>query len=100
MSVRDKFLNVPLDTVLHPTSEFVQQGAVSTTPLQFNSCFISSSTKDEAFVQMLHDDLTPQGVECWYAPYDIRGGEKIVDQIHNAIQLKDKLLLILSEHSI
>jgi hypothetical protein len=38
-------------------------------------------------------------VRCWFAPHDIHGGRKIHEQIDEAIRLHDKLLLILSEHS-
>jgi hypothetical protein len=39
------------------------------------------------------------GVRCWFAPHDIKGGRKIHEQIDEAIRTYDKLLLILSEHS-
>jgi TIR domain len=35
----------------------------------------------------------------WFAPEDIKGGEKLYDQIERAIQLHDRLLLVLSDHS-
>jgi hypothetical protein len=68
--------------------------------IQYYSCFISYSTQDEAFAQRLHADLQQKGVRCWFAPEDIRGGRKLYDQIDQAIRLHDKLLLVLSEHSI
>lgn len=40
-----------------------------------------------------------QGVRCWFAPHDLQGGKKLQDQIGRAIQVYDRLLLILSEHS-
>jgi hypothetical protein len=39
-------------------------------------------------------------VRCWFAPHDLRFGDKILDEIDAAIRLRDKVLLILSEHSI
>lgn len=68
-------------------------------PIQFYSCFISYSSKDEDFAQRLHADLQNEGVRCWFAPEDIQGGQKLHEQIGEAIQLHDKLLLVLSEHS-
>ena len=68
-------------------------------PIQFYSCFISYSAKDQEFAERLHADLQNKGVRCWFAPEDIKGGEKVIDQIDNAIRLHDKLLLILSPHS-
>ena len=38
-------------------------------------------------------------MRCWFAPHDIQGGRKLQEQIDEAIRLHDKLLLILSEHS-
>jgi hypothetical protein len=67
--------------------------------IQFYSCFISYSTKDQEFADRLYADLQNKGVRCWFAPHDIQGGRKIHEQIDEAIRLHDKLLLILSEHS-
>ena len=68
-------------------------------PILFYSCFISHSTKDEEFAHRLHSDLQSSGVRCWFAKHDIRGGRKIYEQIDAAIRVYDRLLLILSEHS-
>lgn len=67
--------------------------------LQLYSCFISYASVDEPFARRLHDDLQDAGVRCWFAPEKMKGGQKIHDQITEAIRLHDKLLLILSEHS-
>jgi len=67
--------------------------------VQYYSCFISYSTKDQEFADRLYADLQAKGVRCWFAEHDIRGGLKIRDQIDDAIRLHDKLLLILSESS-
>lgn len=67
--------------------------------IQFYSCFISYSTKDQQFADRVYADLQARGVRCWFAPHDIAGGKKIHEQIDEAIRLHDKLLLILSEHS-
>ncbi len=68
-------------------------------PLPFHSCFISHSTKDHIFAEQLFNDLQGKGVRTWYAPEEMKGGEKLYDQIDSAIRLHDKLLLVLSEHS-
>ena len=68
-------------------------------PIEFYSCFISYSTKDQEFAERLHADLQAKGVRCWFAPHDVKGGRKLHEQIDEAIRLHDKLLLILSEHS-
>jgi uncharacterized protein YjbI with pentapeptide repeats len=67
--------------------------------LEFYSCFISYSTRDQEFADRLYADLQKKGVRCWFAPHDIKGGRKIHEQLDEAIRLHDKLLLILSEHS-
>jgi uncharacterized protein YjbI with pentapeptide repeats len=73
--------------------------SIVTSPIQFYSCFISYSTKDQAFADRLYADLQNKGVRCWFAPHDVQGGKKIHEQIDEAIRLHDKLLLILSPHS-
>jgi uncharacterized protein YjbI with pentapeptide repeats len=64
------------------------------------SCFISFSSKDRPFARHLHADLQARGVRCWFAPEDTIGGKKIYDQVDQAIRSRDKLVLILSAHSL
>ncbi|MEM7793194.1 MAG: toll/interleukin-1 receptor domain-containing protein [Cyanobacteria bacterium P01_C01_bin.118] len=68
--------------------------------LQFYSCFISYSSKDQEFAERLYADLQNRGVRCWYAPEDLPIGAKIRIGIDEAIRRYDKLLLILSENSV
>jgi uncharacterized protein YjbI with pentapeptide repeats len=68
--------------------------------IQHYSCFISYSDKDKAFAERLHADLQNQGVRCWFAPHDMPIGAKITDALDEAIRLRDKLLLILSDAAI
>ena len=63
------------------------------------SCFISYSIHDQEFADRLYADLQAKSMRCWSAPHDIRGGRMIHEQIDEAIRLHDRLLLILSEHS-
>ena len=60
---------------------------------QFYSCFISYSSKDQAFAERLHTDLQTNGVRCWSAPHDMPIGAKILDVIDGVIRLRDKVLL-------
>jgi hypothetical protein len=69
-------------------------------PLQFYSCFISYSSKDQDFAERLYADLQNKGVRCWFAPEDLKIGDNIRDSIDESIRLRDKLLLILTESSI
>jgi hypothetical protein len=54
--------------------------------IRFYSCFISYSTQDQEFADLLHCDLQNKGVRCWFAPHDIAGGKKIHEQIDSAIR--------------
>ncbi len=69
-------------------------------PIQFYSCFISYSTKDGDFAQRLYSRMRDHHLRVWYAPEDMKGGAKIHEQIDQAIRVYDKLVLILSKHSI
>lgn len=68
-------------------------------PARRTSCFISYSSEDEEFATRLYDDLRSNGVLCWFAPHDIRGGKKIYEEVRDAIRRSDRVLLVLSEHS-
>jgi hypothetical protein len=68
--------------------------------IQFYSCFISYSSKDQIFAERLYADLQNKGIRCWFAPEDMKIGQKIKPTIDQAIRLRDKLLLILSKNSI
>jgi uncharacterized protein YjbI with pentapeptide repeats len=68
--------------------------------IEYYSCFISYSSKDNAFAKRLYNDLQSHNVRCWYAPEDLKWGAKIHPGIDEAIRVHDKLLLILSQHSI
>jgi hypothetical protein len=68
--------------------------------IEFYSCFISYSSKDQEFAERPHADLQAKGVRCWFAPEDMKIGDKIWDRLDQSIRLHDKLLVILSVHSI
>jgi hypothetical protein len=69
-------------------------------PIEFYSCFISFSTKDQDFADRLYADLQAKKVRCWFAPHDLKPGQKLHDQIDVAIRVHEKLLLVLSPQSI
>ncbi len=71
-----------------------------TKAIHFYSCFISYNHQDQPFAQRLYDNLQDSGVRCWFAPEDIKIGDKLRPTIDQSIRLHDKLLLVLSEHSI
>lgn len=47
-----------------------------------------------------HADLQDAGVRCWFAPENLKIGDRLGPRINEAIHIQDKLLLILSEHSV
>lgn len=69
-------------------------------PIEFYSCFISYSSKDDAFAKRLYADLQREHVRCWFAREDLKIGDKFRPRIDEAIRIYDKLLLILSKNSI
>jgi len=69
-------------------------------PIQFHSCFISYSHTDEAFARRLWSSLRNERIRVWYAPEEMEGGKKLFDQIDRAINMHDKLLVVLSKESI
>ncbi len=68
-------------------------------PVEFYSCFISHASKDEDFAKRLYSRMRDENLRVWCAPEDIRGGRKIYEQIDEAIMIHDKLLVVLSKHS-
>lgn len=68
--------------------------------INFSSCFISYSNKDKDFVERLYVDLQSKGVRCWFAPEDMKIGDRIRVRIDESIHIFDKLLLVLSQHSV
>ncbi|GHO94788.1 hypothetical protein KSF_048360 [Reticulibacter mediterranei] len=94
--ISEKFLRgtgVPEPFILYAQSLIAEH-------IKFHSCFISYSTKDQLFVEQLYLDLQCNGVRCWFAPEDLKWGDKIRSRIDESIHLYEKLLLILSEHSV
>jgi uncharacterized protein YjbI with pentapeptide repeats len=82
-----------------PENFIEYMGSLAGKALEFYSCFISYSTKDQEFADRLHADLQNKGVRCWFAPHDIQAGKKIHEQIDEAIRRYERLLLILSPNS-
>jgi uncharacterized protein YjbI with pentapeptide repeats len=69
-------------------------------PIQFYSCFVSYSSKNQMFADRLYADLRNKDVRCWLASEDLKIGEKIRIGIDESIRIHDKLLLILSRYSV
>lgn len=74
--------------------------SLTTQAIEFYSCFISYSSKDQKFAGRLYADLQSRGVRCWIAPVDLKIGDRIRVKIDESIRLHDKLLVILSKNSV
>ena len=72
---------------------------MGTEPIQFYSCFISYSHQDDEFSRRLHSRMRTENLRVWYAPEDMQAGRKLHEEIFSAIQVHDKLLLVLSDNS-
>lgn len=69
-------------------------------PIEYYTCFLSYSHKDQAIAERLYADLQSKGVRCWYAPHELKPGDYYRHKIDESIRIYDKQVLILSEHSI
>ncbi len=68
--------------------------------IEYYSCFISYSNKDDEFARRLHGDLQARKIKTWFAPEDLKIGDRFHSRIDDSIRLHDKLVLILSKQSI
>ena len=66
-------------------------------PIQYQSCFISYSSKDDEFARRFHERMRAAKLRVWFALEDMQGGKKFMEQIDQAIQVNNRLLLVLSE---
>lgn len=90
-------LPVPVSSKPDQSSLQVQAPAPVT---RYQSCFISYAHQDEPFARSLYQDLLARGVPCWLAPHDLQVGTVFRQTIDDTIHKHEKLLLILSKHSI
>ena len=74
--------------------------SLSAQNFNYPSCFISYSTQNTDFAQRLSADLEANGVRCWYAPEDLKIGDKFRRSIDEAVRSHDKLLVVLSNSSV
>lgn len=83
-----------------PDDFIIYAKSLITNPIEFYSCFISYSSKDDAFAAELHAKIQAQHVRCWKDSEDLKIGDRFREEIEKAIRLHDKVLLVLSENSI
>src|SRR6266536_1385259 len=69
-------------------------------PREYYTCFISYSSQDQEFAERLYTDLQRKDIRCWFAPEDLKIGDEFRRRLDDSIRIYDKLLVILSQHSI
>ncbi|MGO9269973.1 MAG: toll/interleukin-1 receptor domain-containing protein [Terriglobia bacterium] len=69
-------------------------------PIEFYSCFISYSSRDDEFARRLQADRQQNKVRGWFAPEELKIGDKFRTRIDESIRVYDKLMVILTKHSI
>jgi hypothetical protein len=83
-----------------PDSFIAYMKSLVVDPIEYYSCFISYSTRDQTFGDLLHSQLQGKGMRVWLATEDLRIGDRFRAKIDEAIRLYDKLLLVLSKNSV
>jgi TIR domain/Pentapeptide repeats (9 copies) len=68
--------------------------------IEYYSCFLSYSSKDDEFARRLYNDLQGKNIRTWFAPEDLKIGDRFRSRIDESIRLHDKLVLILSANSV
>lgn len=70
-------------------------------PNRYYNCVISYSKQDQEFAEYLFNGLQQKGVRCWYASEGMITISPVNRRrVGNSFHIYDKLLLILSQHSI
>jgi hypothetical protein len=80
--------------------EFIKYAVALVDRIQYHSCFLSYSSTDDEFVRQLYADLQRKNVITWFAPEDLKIGDRFQSSIDDSIRLHDKLVLILSANSV
>jgi hypothetical protein len=69
-------------------------------PIEFYSCFISYSAKDQFFARNLYMDLRMRNIRCWLFEEDAKWGEKVWSEIDRSIKVHDKVIVVCSANSL
>ena len=64
------------------------------------SSFISYADEDWDFAEKLHNDLDRNGGHCWIIPEELKIGDKIQHNLEQSTRIHNKLVLVLSQHSV
>lgn len=66
---------------------------------QYETCFLSYSSKDTPFAKNLYGSLEDAGVRVFWDQFDVLPGEPLREQIIEAIHQHDRLVVVLSANS-
>lgn len=69
-------------------------------PIEYYSSFLSYSSKDDEFARRLYNDLQGKNIRTWFAPEDMKIGDRFDLRIDESIRFHDKLVIILSANSV
>jgi hypothetical protein len=68
--------------------------------IEHHSCFLSYSSIDDEFARRLYEGLQARRIRTWFAPEDLKIGDRFRARIDESIRIHDKLVLILSANSV
>src|ERR1044072_7742003 len=68
--------------------------------IEFFSCFISFTEKDDVFSEQLYNDMLFKNVRCWRWKEDAKWGDTLRKSIDEAVRVYDKLVVICSKDSL
>jgi hypothetical protein len=68
--------------------------------IEYYSCFLSYSSIDDEFARRLYNDLQGKNIRTWFAPEDLKIGDRFRSRIDESIRIHDKLVIILSANSV
>jgi len=83
-----------------PEGFIVYMRSLAGQPVDFYSCFISYSSEDDDFAKRIYGSLQAHNVRCWFAPEDLKIGDRFQEEIEKSIRVYDKLLVVLSQNSV
>jgi hypothetical protein len=83
------------------SEEFIQYAtSLISKAIEYYSCFLSYSSNDDEFARRLYNDLQGKNVRTWFAPEDLKIGDRFRSRIDESIRIHDKLVIILSANSV
>jgi TIR domain len=112
LRIRSLLTNIAMQGKIHSTKHFLRGVGFTETqieyipslltprPIQYHSLFISYAHQDQAIAERLYNDFRKNDIPCWFDRHELIPGDYYRHKIDEAIRTHDKLVLILSQHSI